>query len=103
MSTDLIKPESVAATKADLDDQRVVNVSEGAEEAVAHGMQSFLETSSKNDSNVTETFVVLATQLKGECEKNFSDGQSTTSIRLSATTAVEPTASWGYCGSCGSS
>lgn len=55
-------------TKCDLDEERVVTIEEGEQLAKENKIQ-FFETSSKEEINITETFMYIATEIFNSIEK----------------------------------
>ncbi|VDK63161.1 unnamed protein product [Onchocerca ochengi] len=79
----------LVATKADLENERLVERDEGSELANTHGMCMFIETSSKSNLNVDNAFLELACRLKRQYEAGihldsqldaFKISQGTTTI-----------------------
>uniref|UniRef100_A0A914YT50 Ras-related protein Rab-43 n=1 Tax=Panagrolaimus superbus TaxID=310955 RepID=A0A914YT50_9BILA len=84
------------ATKADLADSRAVEQEEGDQLARSHNM-AFMEVSSKNNYNVDNVFLELASQLKSQYDSgSLSEGQfDSFRLKYPDTTAISST--WFRC------
>ncbi|VDK53115.1 unnamed protein product [Anisakis simplex] len=89
----------LVATKADLENDRVVDSEEGSELAHSQGMCIFVETSAKGNLNVENAFLELALQLKRHYEAGAQlDAQLDSAFKLSSqggTTTIS--SKWSNC------
>lgn len=84
------------ATKADLENERLVERDEGSELANTHGMCMFIETSSKSNLNVDNAFLELACQLKRQYEAGVHLDSQLDAFKISqGTTTVS--SKWASC------
>ncbi|KAH7729649.1 Ras family protein [Aphelenchoides avenae] len=81
-------------TKADLQNERIVEPEEGEQLARAHGMLKFFETSAKENTNVDNVFYELAAQLKAQYETGNLTENNFDAFRLRYPDTTSISARW---------
>ncbi|KAI1724858.1 ras family domain-containing protein [Ditylenchus destructor] len=84
-------------TKADLQDQRVIDPEEGEQLCRAHNMIKFLEVSSKSNVNVDVVFNELARQLKAQYDTGNLVDNRFDSFRLKYPDTTTISSKWARC------
>ena len=95
----------LVGNKCDMEAQRVVTTEEGEELAKALSIDSFLETSAKNSSNVEDAFLKLVEDVASRSDRQGSSPAPSrrsspiagSAVTLPATSEPEQSVNWGCC------